>query len=857
MTFLFTDIEGSTARWERDRSAMSAALHRHDEISRDVVDAHGGVVFKTTGDGCCAAFTEPQSALEAALGLRNRLAAEEWPETIAPLRVRCAVHSGPTEFRDGDYFGPTLNRVARLMAAGHGGQVLMSEATRQLVPDWSVPVTDLGVHRLRDLLEPEHVYQVDDPGDAFPPLTTLETRRTNLPVQATPFVGRRRELDEVVRLVRSTPLVTLTGPGGTGKTRLAVQAAAEMVDDFDEVHFVDLTHVRDADAILPTIAGAIGVSGRTGDPLDILVAHLSDRRCLLILDNTEQIADAATPIGRIIDALDHVAVLVTSREFLHLRAEHRVPVAPLDVPPPAPLPANEMLEYASIDLFVQRARAADPSFALDDAATAAVASICRLLDGLPLAIELAAAQVRLFEPDAIASMLERDIGALGLGPVDAPERHRTLLATVEWSYDLLQPAEQMLFRRLGVFIGGFSLPGLEAVCLDRLDLTAIQAVEALSGKSLIRRLHGRAGDPRFGMLEAVRSLAADRLDSSGDAPQIRDRHAAYFADLAERAEPELRGREQTSWIARLDDESANLTAALEWSFSDGDPTHGFRAVAALRDFWFYQGRYPEMGRWSSIAVERLTDEDPGLRAGVHLTAGFHGYAIYRGEAEDNIRRAIELYREAGDDVHEALALVWLAGVYELNQDSKALAPLHEGLELARRVGALEIVAQALNMWGELERIAGEYESARTIQEEALALARQTGEQRRVAMVLHNLGAIAHHLGDDQASERSLREALALSVSIDFDVQTAYCLLLLAEPVALRGDTDTAARLIGFADATFRRTGALAQPADIGDQERVRRTVSAAMDPRRYRLLTDEGAGLDVDAAVALALTSEP
>jgi predicted ATPase/class 3 adenylate cyclase len=855
VTFLFTDIEGSTARWERDPEAMAEALRRHDDITGDVVTGSGGVVFKSTGDGCCAAFAHPGAAVEASLRLQDRMAAEAWPDSVAPLRVRCAVHTGPADMRDNDYFGPTLNRVARLMGAGHGGQVLMSEATRQLLRNAAIPMRDLGVHRLRDLLEPEHIYQVGESDEAFPPLATLDIRRTNLPMQTTSFIGRRDVLDEVVGLVHSARLVTLTGPGGAGKTRLAVQAAAELADEFDEVHFIDLTHVRESGAIAPAIAEALGTTGRSDDPFALLIDHLTARRCLVILDNTEQIVDAAIPIGRIVDEVATVSVIVTSRELLHLRAERNVPVAPLDVPPPTPIPAGEMLAYASVDLFVQRARAADPSFTIDDSNAGDVATICRLLDGLPLAIELAAAHVRLFPPGEIASMLERDLSVLGHGPVDAPARHRTLTATVTWSYDLLRPPEQALFRRLGAFAGGFSLPALEAVCLDGLDFTPIEAVEALADKSLVFRRQGRSREPRFGMLEPIRSFAADALGASEEAYAVRQRHARYFADLAERAEAELRGSGQTAWVATLDDESSNLSAALTWSFTEGEPDVGFRTVAGLRDFWFYQGRYREMGRWADLAVGRLSDEDAGVRAGVYLTAGFHAYGVYRDDAENLIQRAIDLYGEAGDDVHRALALVWLAGAHELHAVPRAREALHEGLELARRVDALEIVAQALNMWGELERTAGNYESARTIQEEALALSRRTGEQRRVAMVLHNLGIIAHHLGDDTTAEQLLRESLDLSVSIDFDQQTAHALLMIGEQLALRGRAETAAQLVGFADALFLTMGVLAQPADVGDQERARRMVADALDTERYLRLTTQGAALDIDAAVRLARTA--
>ena len=855
VTFLFTDIEGSTVRWEKDQEAMAEALRRHDAISSEAVEAADGVLFKATGDGCCAVFSDATSAVESALSLRERLAREEWPESIAPLRVRMAIHTGPAEERGGDYFGPTLNRVARLMAAGHGGQILASKATWEMLRSASVPGRDLGEHRLRDLLEPEHIYQLGESTEVFEPLRTLDPRTNNLPIQVTPFVGRTEELAQLVDLVPATPLVTLTGPGGTGKTRLALQAAAELIDHFGGVYFVELAHVRRADEVGPAISDAIGLlaQGPAGNPLEPLLDHLAERRELLVLDNLEQVEEAALVVGSILDAVADVSIVVTSREFLHLRAERHYPVPPLDVPEESVLPTATLAEYESVKLFAARATAANPAFALDESTAPDVAAICRSLDGLPLAIELAAAHIRLFGAAQLRSMLEADLKVLAGGPVDSPTRHQTLVDTIKWSYDLLSEGEQTLFRRLGIFSGGWSLEAIEMVCLEGLEYDAISAIGLLADKSLVRARQGRTGEVRQEMLETIRAFALTELKATGEFEALRERYGEYFAGLAERAEPELRGRHQTTWMGRLEDDGPNLEATLTWSLTEGDPTIGMRVVGALRDFWFYQGRYREMGKWADLAVSRLSNESPALQAGVYLTAGFYAYGVYREDNQQLLRKAIELYGEAGDDEHRALAMIWLAGSYEiLGNLGGGLIRIEEGLALAEQVGAMHLVAQALNMWGEMERSAGNYLVARQIQERGLTAARQTGEQRRVAMFLHNLGLIAHHLDDDETAERLIRDSLDISVDLVFDAQTAHSLLALAEHVALRGKPETAAQLIGGADAFFRSVGLKAQPADAPDYDRIRDKIRGVLGDAGYEKEVAEGSTLTLEDAVELA-----
>ncbi len=854
VTFLFTDIEGSTAKWEADPEAMAMALRFHDEICRQTVRAAGGRLFKMTGDGSCSVFADAGSGVGAALALRQGLDAQDWPAGIGPLRARMALHTGPAEEREGDYFGPTLNRVARLMGAAHGGQIVVSEATKRLLDGGSVSVHDLGEHRLRDLLESEHIYQVGD--EEHPPLRTFDAHQHNLPTQVTAFVGRERELHDLLGLVPATPLVTLTGPGGTGKSRLALQAAAELVGHFEGVYFVALASVRNPDNVGPAIAEAVGIQLHDDDPDGILAAHLAARRYLLVLDNFEQLMPAADLLGAVLDAAPDLRILVTSRELLRLRAEHNYPLSPLDTPPEgADLPAPQLTRYDALRLFEVRARAVRPDFRLDDTNADDVAAICRLVDGLPLAIELAAARIRLFSPSQLRSALASDLKALGRGPRDAPRRQQTLIETIGWSYELLDAAEQVVFRRLAVFVGGCPLDAVEAVALHDRETEPIGMLEALADKSLIRVESGQGNQPRMQMLETIRSFARSELQSSGESTDLLHRHAAYFAELGEEAAPEMRGRKQEEWMRRLDEERANMRAALAWSFDGGATVVGLRMVAALRDYWFYQGQLREMGRWAGEALARVGEAEPWLEAGVLLTAGFHAYSVYRDDAPELIGRAAGLYADTGDEYHLALALIFEAGAREnvTGDLDSSRRGLEEGIGLARRIGADQLVASGLTLWGELERKHGRFERARQIQEESLELARQTGEERRVAMVLNNLGLIAHHLGDDEAAERLIRESLIRSVEIRFDANTAHCLIALAEQVTLRGEPARGARLMGAADAHFEKLGLIAQPGDAPDFSRIRSQIRAALDDQTFEVEMSEGRKLTLDQAVDLAL----
>lgn len=576
ITFLFTDLEGSTRLWERFPDAMKAALSRHDAILRGAIEASAGQVVKTTGDGMMAVFGSASDAVTASLAAQRDLAREPWDET-GPLRVRMGVHCGQAEQRAGDFFGPTVNRTARIMAAGHGGQVLLSESAGALARE-ALPagagLIDLGEHRLKDLGRPEHLFQLVHPDLAseFPPLLTVRPAGADLPARVAGLIGREDELRKIEGRLGdpSVRLLTLIGPGGTGKTTLAIRVAEEIAPGFpDGACFVDLSSARDANAVLVAIARAIGLGEIIDRPLeDELVDRLRDRRMLLVLDNLEQVTEAAGVVARLLSECPRLTVLATSREALHVRAEQVYPVPPLALPPAGrgEASARRIGGYEAVQLFVDRARVVRPDFELTDDNAPAVAEICRRLDGLPLAIELAAARLRLFSPDVLRERLGDRLGLLRSGPRDLPARQQTLRATMDWSYELLEPGEQRLFDLMAVFADA-EIAAVEAVAdgLGPIDGVALDVLDGLAGlaeKSLLRLVEAPGGEPRVAMLETIREFAADRLDQRPDlGARARRAHATYYADLARRLRADLTGNEREAALAALGADVANLRIA--------------------------------------------------------------------------------------------------------------------------------------------------------------------------------------------------------------------------------------------------------------------------------------------------------
>ncbi len=688
VTFLFTDIEGSTALWEQDQMTMSTAVDRHLSLLRTAIEANGGVLFKTAGDAVQAAFPTAPAAVAAALEAQRSLATATWSEFDHPLTVRMAVHTADAEPRNGDYLAPGLNRLARLLAAAHGGQVLLSLSARDLARDALPPGTslrDLGEHPLRDLDRPERVFQLLHPDLTadFPPIRTLATRSSNLPAQPTPFLGREEQVARVVDLLRreDVRLLTITGPGGVGKSRLGLQAAADLLENFpDGVWFVDLSVLDDPALVPSAIAGVLGVREAGSGLTDRLSSALTGKRLLLVLDNFERVLEAATTVSDLLARARGLKVLVTSRTPLHISGEREYPLLPLLVPDPTDMPPLERLsQFESVRLFVERAQAVRPDFTVTTANASAVAEICYRLDGLPLAIELAAALVRLLPPHALLQRLELRLPLLTRGARDVPARQQTMRNAIAWSHDLLTAEEQIHFRRLAVFAGGCTLEAAEAVVNQEGTRDVFAGLSSLVDKSLLRQDEGADGQPRFRMLETVREYGLERLDASGEGTASRGRHAGYFLSLLEQRD--LQDFDQ-AWLDVIEREHDNVRVALGWSRESGDHDMLIRLAGALVWFWYYHGHLNEGQRWLRQALETPQDAGAPQPRALALTAGGL-LANVLGEterADELLTASFDWWERSGDAFGYAIARSLLGGV-RVNQgrydDAAALFAANE------------------------------------------------------------------------------------------------------------------------------------------------------------------------------------
>jgi predicted ATPase/class 3 adenylate cyclase len=594
VTFLFTDLEGSSRLWEEFPDAMHEALARHDEILREAIAAHHGHVVKSTGDGFHAAFGTAHDAVDAAIVAQVGLVNEGW-EVTGPLKVRMGLHTCEAELRDGDYYGSAVNRAARLMSVAHGGQVVMSVATSELVRGGTVELVDLGEHRLRDLAGPERVFQIVHPEleREFPALLSVDGLVGNLPVQPNQFVGRAASIEQISGLVLDTAVVTLTGPAGVGKTRLGVQVAAVLQPAFaDGAWLVDLAPVNAPERVVAVVLETLGYKLAAGeDEVGGLCARLRRRRLLLVLDNCEHlVASVAMLVDAIATSAPHVRVIATSREGLGVPAERVVPVSPLTTD----------ADGDAVELFVARARAARPDFALNAVTTPTVVELCRRLDGIPLAIELAAARTRSIAPAKVLERLDERFRMLTGGSRTAVARHQTLQAAVDWSYELLSVDESTVLDRLSVFAGGFTLDAAEAVASDD-DIDAFDVLEhvsALVDKSLVV---ADPGEEAYRLLETIRQYAAGRLAASRSADDLRARHADYYRRVADEISANLWGPGDLATIERLSADIENLRLMLDWYRDDRQPAVVADVIWVLADFWWWRGHQFEMiGRLEDI-----------------------------------------------------------------------------------------------------------------------------------------------------------------------------------------------------------------------------------------------------------------
>lgn len=772
VTFMLTDVEGSTRLWDARSSEMSEALARHDELIRDSVSSSGGIIVKTRGEGdsTFTVFRTAGEAVNCALKLQRSLLDESWPGGLA-IRVRMSLHTAEAELRGSDYYGSEVNRSARMRDVAHGGQIIASQSVMDLVED-RVPgggsFTDLGSHYLRDLARPEHLYQLSHPDlpDTFPALRRLESRSTNLPLQLTSFVGREIQMREVRELLTATRLLTLTGSGGCGKTRLALEVGARLSEDYpDGVFWVELGALNDPALVTQTTLSTLSIREEEGrEPFEELSNFLFEKKLLLILDNCEHLLEACAELTeRLLRARPDLRVLTTSRQSLNVSGETSYRVPSLAAPDPRGDPVPEQLMgYESVRLFVDRVAHADPAFSLSPDNAEAVARICHRLDGIPLAIELAAARIRAHSPETIADKLDDRFSFLTAGSRTALPRQQTLRALVDWSHDLLTDEERTLFRRLSVFAGGFTLEAVEQVCAaGALKYSSfLDLISELVNKSIVV-YEDRRARARYSMLETIRKYAAERLSESGESETTGDSHLQWFLSLAEQAEPEVTTSE---WLDAMEDEHDNLRDALEYAIRRELSDMALRLTGALARLWTTRGHLSEGRRWLDEALASGSKLFPEVKAKALNAAG--ALAWMQGDheaARSNYQEALSLRRGLGDRPGIAATLANLGIVaYSKGEYGTARERYEESLKIWRETGDRPGLARSLDNLGNLAQEEGDYELAQKLYMESLEISRQLKDKWLVARSLNNLGEVALLQGDFPAARMRFQEDLEVS-----------------------------------------------------------------------------------------------
>ena len=889
VTCLFTDIEGSTRlELEVGTGPYRDILERHRVLLRTAFGANGGKEQGTEGDSFFVIFRSPVAAVVGAAAAQRALAAEPWPDDRS-VRVRMGLHSGELEVTADGVVGYAINRTARIAAAGHGGQVLLSDTTRALVAGDLPPgvsLRDLGEHRLKDLRAPERLTQlvIDGLPDDFPPLRSLDARPNNLPTQLTTFVGREHELADAGDLLKRTRLLTLTGPGGTGKTRLSLQVAAEAAQRFpDGVWFVAIDAVRDASLVIPTIARTLGLADSRDRPaLDALADRLGQGTVLLVLDNLEQVAAAGPEIAELLRRCPNVTALVTTRIALHVSGEQEYPVPGLPAPPDTSrlseverlnlprelrdLDLDALTQFEAVRLFIARAGAVRPGFTVTNANAPAVAAIAARLHGMPLAIELAAARIKLLSPDQILARLDHHLATLTAGSRDLPERQQTLRGAIAWSYDLLDDGARHLLDRLSIFRGGFELAMAETIGGPSIEIggDVIDRLGELQDQSLIRLEEG--GDPRFAMLETIREFAAEMLIDRGEVDDIARRHAAAFLTLAEAASPHLAGADQRGWLDGLERDHDNLRAALDWA-TEHDPSVAVRLAYALWRFWQQRGYLNEArARLEGMAAQGWT-LDPGDQ--LRFAEAFGGIAYWQSDRPAAVRwYDAALAQARAQDDRSVLARALYNRAY-----ADMIVVMHGSAPPDTLDEAYDMLAEALAIYQELGDAGGEgnivwglgsfhYFTADAVTAEtwfrrSLALHRAAGDRTMEAWSLHMtaLAGIGQHYFDD--ARTNARHALShFAEAGDISGVTLVVDDLALVAVAL-GDHDRAGRLWGAARHLQQTTGTtLADYVDQTSELFGIMTPRQALAPDDLERLADEGARLSLDELVAYALEGD-
>jgi len=889
---------------------MSISLMHHNAVISQAIETHQGRIFKTVGDGFCAVFDSAPNALSAALAAQRELfkAVEQANGPPLKLRVRMAVHTGLAEELNDDYFGPTLNRVARLISAGHGGQILFSAATHALVegqlPD-GADLRDLGTHRLRDLNEMLHIYQLvaADVPTNFVSINSLTPRPTNLPAQLTSFVGREKDTADIARLLcrPNVRLLTLLGPGGIGKTRLSIQIGANLRDEFEDgVYFIALAALSQPVALLEAIAETLNieesdVAGNVG-LLESVKAYLSERQTLLVLDNFEQIMDAAPLLNELLAAAARLKILVTSRERLRVYGEFISSITPLAVPENAITAADALLRFPAAALFVERAQAVELDFVLTADNTPAIAEICRRLDGLPLAIELAAARVREFSPGEIVSQLTSRLKLLAEGPRDVPARQQTIRGAIDWSFNLLTDYEQTTFVRLAVFVGVFSTDAACAVIGvgdAEFNPDVLALFERLCDKSLLQR----QPDTTYRMLAVLREYALELLTKRGELDAARKWHQAYYQGFLQAVEPGLTGAAQIESFAQIEAAHHDLQAALDWTLAQNDFESAAEMVSVLWRHWSTRSRLSEGQRY----MEQVLTHDAGLSMFnlLRVLQGAGRLALLRHQydkARALFEKVVILCRERHLDDWQAAALVSLGetslsqasdqeaalhfqaalGIYRKRNDQAGIARaldnlgvmasdqgdyatavelLRESLTLARQHSTAEGQAMVLNNLAEALRAQGNYAQAAVFYQESLEIYRQLDFDIGVAVILHNLGYIALNIGDTQRAVNTFLEALRLLQSSEETQLIAECFAGLGSAFLKSDDIPRAVRLLSASKALLDSLGAQLESVDQTQYDLNLAAARTRLDEKAWSAAWLSGQTLPLDTLINEALNA--
>jgi predicted ATPase/class 3 adenylate cyclase len=864
VTFLFTDIEDSTALWERDANAMALALRSHDEILRSAIELSGGHVFKTVGDAFCSYFPDASGAMGAAIEAQRRLEREAWPPG-AVVRVRMGIHTGDASPVGDDWFGPTVNRVARILALGHGGQVLSSEAARSSLSEAtnaSVQFLDLGEHRLRNIARPERIYQLCAEGldHRFPPLKSEASQHHNLPEELTSFVGRESVTREAASLIASNRLVTLVGSGGIGKTRSAIQIGSRSVDRFPEgVWFVDLSRTSEGSEVTAAAMGALGLRDKTGlSPIDQLSSYLGSRNCLLIVDNCEHvIASAAEMVEQILKRCGKVSVLATSREPLRTPGETVFRVPSLE------LPAGDSWEAfigsEAVKLFAQRARSNNQAFELGPGDMEAVSEICKQLDGIPLAIELAAARLRSLSLEDIRTRLRDRFRLLVAGDRTATPRQKTLRAAIEWSTDLLSAEERLVFDRLSVFRGGWSMPAAESVCSDESlsEWDVLDLVSSLVDKSLVVL----EDTGRFKFLESLRQIAEENLSRrDGEPARTQAKHLEYYAAMLREAGPQLEGSSQPEWFARFDLERDNLLAAHDYAFTPLGSVQLARLLAAeLSRYWMTRGSFATVFPRVVRLVEADPQEPSEPLAAAQRAAGviaFGGNALpvsirYLGLARDTYGLLGNVRAQSGLTSNLATALY---ANCELERAGELAA---ESLQAQAGKEPRGGEASCLGLLGMIALDSGRFEEGFEFESRSVELWRQVGNKHAIAVAVNNLGHAALGLGRLDEAEAHYRESIGLRLELGDRQGLIWSLEGFARLAVERLDVERGAFLTGAAVRLRVDNQISAVPSDRLQLDRSEARMVATLGRERFEALWMEGHMAGTDAAVRVALSGDP